>query len=411
MTEPTRRKPAGRHPQQRLTAVHVRSLKKPGRYADGHGLYLFVDGNGAKRWIWRGVVQGKRCDLGLGNAAIISLAYARSEAVRMKAIAWQGGDPRADRKKARRATLTFKDAAIKVHAAHAETFKNDKHKAQWLASLEADVFPVFGNKTVEAVDSADVLKALGAIWTAKPETARRLKQRIKNVLDWAKAAGHRTGDNPVEGVSLVLPRHKGEKRHHASLPYRDVPAFITALKRADTSDAIKLALEFAILTATRTIEVIAARWEEIDLRSRTWTVPASRMKAGREHRVPLSARCVEILKAADALKDGGPFVFPGRSPNSRLSNMAMLMAVRRMGRKDFTVHGFRSSFRNWAEEKARVPKSVSEAALAHVVKDKTEAAYFRSDLFELRRKLMDSWTKFATATPAKGGANERATGL
>ena len=270
-----------------------------------------------------------------------------------------------------------------------------------LASLEADVFPVFGERPVDSIESTDVLTALTAIWTKKPETARRLKQRIKMVLDWAKASGLRTGENPVDGVTRVLPRHKGEQRHHLALPYEQVPALIESVRATDAGVATKLAFEFAILTVARTIEVIGARWEEIDRDSKTWTVPGVRMKAGREHRVPLSGRCLEILVQAKAIADGGPFVFPGRSANTPLSNMVFLMLVRRMKRRDFTPHGFRSSFRDWAAEKTSAPRAVVEAALAHVVKDKTEALYFRSDLFDRRRKLMDTWSKFSTATPAR----------
>lgn len=362
---------------------------------------MFVDPNGAKRWIWRGVIKGKRCDLGIGPIALVSLADARAEAVRLKAIAWKGGDPRAERRRERKGTLTFSAAAKQVHAAHAATFKNQKHKTQWLASLEADVFPVFGERPVDAIESADVLKSLSPIWTTKPETARRLKQRIKIVLDWAKASGYRTGENPVDGVAHVLPRHKAQQVHHAALPYADVPAFIELVRTAEAGEATKLAFEFLILTAARTSEVLGARWEEIDREAKTWTIPGVRIKAGREHRVPLSPRSLEILKKAEALADGGPFIFPGRSPKAPLSNMAFLMLLRRMNRTDITAHGFRSSFRDWAAEKTNTPRTVVEAALAHVVKDKTEAAYFRSDLFELRRKLMDNWTRCATARPTK----------
>lgn len=397
----TRRKPEGRHPQQRLTAVHVRSIKKPGRYADGNGLYLFVDKNGAKRWIWRGVVRGKRCDLGVGPVALVSLADARAEAVKLKTLAWKGGDPLAERRREKRPMLTFREAAKQVHAAHAATFKNEKHKAQWLASLEADVFPVFGDRLVDAIDSADVLKALGSIWTTKPETARRLKQRIKVVMDWAKASGYRTGDNPVEGVARVLPRHKTQQNHHAALPYAEVPAFVQAVRAADANDVTKLAFEFLILTAARTSEVLGARWDEIDLESETWTIPGLRIKAGREHRVPLSSRCVEILKQAQSLSDGGALVFPGRAPKVPLSNMTFLMLLRRMGRENITAHGFRSSFRDWAEERTNTPRSVVESSLAHIVKDKTEAAYFRSDLLERRRTLMNAWASVVTAPSAK----------
>jgi integrase len=296
---------------------------------------------------------------------------------------------------------TFKEAAQKVHAAHAATFKNAKHAAQWLASLEADVFPVFGARPINAIESGDVLKALSPIWTTKAETARRLKQRIKVVLDWAKASGYRSGDNPVDGLTKVLPRARQAPTHHPALPYAHVPAFVQALRETDAGESTKLAFEFLILTAARTSEVLGARWEEVDRESKTWTIPGARIKAGREHRVPLAARSLELLKKAEALADGGPFVFPGRSPKAPLSNMAFLMRLRRMKRTDITAHGFRSSFRDSAAEKTNTPRAVVEAALAHVIKDKTEAAYFRSDLFELRRKFMDSWDRVATLTPAK----------
>jgi integrase len=399
MSATSGRKPRGRHPHQRLTALHVRHLKK-GRYADGHGLYLFVEENGAKRWIWRGIIKGRRRDLGLGPIALVSLAEARAEALRIKTLVWKGGDPREERRRERKTVPTFRKAAKEVHAAHAATFRNEKHKTQWLSSLEADVFPVFGDRTVDTIESADVLRALTPIWNSKPETARRLKQRIRVVLDWAKASGHRSGDNPVDGITLVLPRSKKEKNHHPALPYAKVPAFLPTVRAADATMATKLAFEFLILTAARTSEVLMARWDEMDLEAKTWTIPALRMKAGREHRVPLSARCVELVESAKTIADGGPFVFPGRSPKAPLSNMAFLMLLRRVERTDITAHGFRSAFRDWAAEKSNAPRAVVEAALAHVVRDKTEAAYFRSDLFALRRKLMDNWARFATTKPA-----------
>ncbi len=337
----------------------------------------------------------------MGSTQLVKLVDARLKATQLRHLARSGGDPLAERRRERRKALTFKEAAKKVHEAHAATFKSVKHRAQWLASLEADVFPVFGERDVDSIESSDVLKALSPIWTTKPETARRLKQRIKVVLDWAKASGYRSGDNAVEGVAKVLPKVRQTAAHHPALPYRDVPAFVHALREFNTSKSIKLAFEFLILVAARTSEVLEARWEEIDRNGETWTVPADRIKAGREHRVPLSARCLEILDAAKAIADGGPFVFPGRSPKAPLSNMAFLMLLRRMDREDITAHGFRSSFRDWAAEmKATTPRTVVESALAHVVKDKTEAAYFRSDLFELRRELMDAWERFATTEPS-----------
>ena len=283
---------------------------------------------------------------------------------------------------------------------HSATFRNAKHKAQWLASLEADVFPVIGDRPVDAIESADILKVLSPIWTTKPETARRLKQRIKVVFDWAKASGFRSGDNPTEGLTKVLPKHRGEQQHHAALPYQSVPAFITVLRTADTSESIRLAFELLILTATRTNEVLRARWAEVDLDAKVWTIPGVRMKSGREHRVPLSARAFKILKRAKEIADGGPYVFPGRTSTKPLSNMAFLMLLRRLKHDAITTHGFRSSFRDWAAEKTNVPRAVCEAALAHTLRDKTEAAYNRTDLFDRRRELMDTWAKFATTKPA-----------
>jgi len=393
-------KPRGPHPDKRLTAVAIRNLKRPGRYADGNGLYLFVDDSGAKRWILRTVVGGKRRDIGLGSVRLVSLADAREEARQLRRKARDGEDPLAERRRAALPMLTFEDAAKQVHMAHAATFRNEKHKAQWLASLKADVFPVIGRQLVSAIQSSDVLKVLSPIWTTKPETAHRLKQRMKAVFDWAKASGYRTGDNPVEGLTKVLPKVRQAAEHHAALPYVQVPSFLEALRAADANESTRLAFEFLILTATRTGEVVGARWEEIDTDVKTWTIPAARIKAGREHRIPLSQRCLELLERAKAIADDGPFVFPGRSPKAPLSNMVFLMLLRRVERTDITAHGFRSAFRDWAAERTTFSRSVCEAALAHVVKDKTEAAYFRSDLFTQRRKLMDMWAKFAMTKPA-----------
>lgn len=395
-----RRKPRGRHPDKRLTAVGVRSLKAPGRYADGNGLYLFVDDSGAKRWVLRTVVLGTRRDMGLGSAQLVSLLEAREDAARLRRLARRGGDPLAERRKSRVVVPTFRDAAQAVHASHAGSFRNLKHRADWLSSLEMHVFPSLANQRVDAITSADVLKVLGEIWLTTPETARRIRQRLRTIFDWAKASGFRAGDNPVDGVGKVLPRHKGDKSHHAAMPYAQVPAFIETLQTAAAGEPTKLAFEFLVLTAARTSEVIGAQWDEIDLESDTWTVPASRIKAGREHRVPLSPRCVEILTRAKALADGGPYVFPGRYAQTPLSNTVFLMLLRRLQQGDVTGHGFRSAFRDWAAERTNVATTVCEAALAHVVKDKTEAAYFRSDLFDKRRALMVAWATFATATPA-----------
>lgn len=387
----------------RLTALRVKTLKIPGRYGDGNGLYLLVDPTGSKRWLLRVVINGKRSDLGLGSVDTRTLAEARDEAARLRKIARNGGDPRAQRRRERLTVPTFKAAATAVHADHAKTFRNVKHRAQWLQSLENDVFPAIGARLVDSITSADVLKVLAPIWTKKPETARRLKQRIKVVLDWATVAGHRPAElaNPVAGITRGLPRHKGDKAHHPALPYQQVPAFLQTVREMDANDITKIAFEFLLLTAARTSEVIGARWEEIDRDTAVWTIPGTRIKSSREHRVPLSARCLELLGRAEALADGGPFVFAGRYQDRPLSSMVFLMMLRRLKREDIVVHGFRSSFRDWAAERTNFPRAVCEAALAHVVKDKTEAAYFRSDLLEQRRSLMDTWAAFVTAAPAQ----------
>jgi integrase len=223
---------------------------------------------------------------------------------------------------------------------------------------------------------------------------------MKLVFDWAKASGFREGDNPTDGITKVLPKHKDDQQHHAALPYSSVPQFLTTLQTLPTmNEAVRLGLEFLILTATRTNEVQRARWAEIDVETRTWTIPAARMKSSREHRVPLSARALELLEQARALSPNDGWIFPGSKPGKSLSNMTFLKACRRIA-ADITTHGFRSSFRDWCEEKTTTPRSVAESALAHVVRDQTEAAYRRTDLFERRRKLMDAWAKFATSTPA-----------
>jgi len=397
-------RPRGRHPDKRLTVVRVRTLKTPGRYADGNGLYLVIDPSGAKRWIWRGKIQGKRCDAGLGSVKSVALIDARDQAAQFRREARAGKDPLGDRRRARHReenpVPTFKAAARAVHKDHSKTFRNAKHRAQWLASLEQYAFPLLGERRVDSIEASDVLKVLAPIWTTTPETARRVKQRIKVVFDWTKASGFRSGDNPTDGLTKVLPKHRGEKKHHAALPYAAVPAFILELRTTDASPSIRLAFELLILTATRTSEVRDATWAEVDLEAKVWTIPGARMKAGREHRVPLSERACELFQQARVYAAGSRYVFPGRTDERPLSNMVFLMLLRRMERDDITVHGFRSSFRDWAAEKTNVPRAVCEAALAHAVQDKTEAAYFRSDLFEQRRSLMDTWAKFATAKPA-----------
>lgn len=291
----------GRHPDRVLTAVKVKALKEPGRYADGNGLYLIVEPSGAKRWMLRIMVQGRRRDIGLGGAQLVTLSDAREQTTTLRKIARNGGDPVAERK-AKVGVLTFAEAARRVHIEHAVAWGNKKHTDQWLSTLVAYVFPTLGERRVDQIDTPDVLKVLSPIWLKKPETARRVKQRIGTVLDWAKAAGFRSGDNIVHGVSKGLPKQPERRRHHAALPYAEVPAFVRTLRACDSNEPTKLAFEFLILTATRTNEVLQARWTEV--KDGVWTITAERMKARREHRVPLSPRCLEILRRAKDFSDG-----------------------------------------------------------------------------------------------------------
>lgn len=384
----------GKHPDKALTAVRVRQLKEPGRYADGNGLYLVVDPSAAKRWLLRLVVQGRRRDIGLGGANIITLAEARDRALDYRRTAREGGDPLAERRKAREIVPTFAEAAERVHAEHKVAWANAKHAQQWINTLRQYACPQLGARRVDQIDTPDVLRVLAPIWLTKPETARRVRQRIGTVLDWAKAAGHRSGENPVEGVAKGLPKQGDRDEHHAALPYADVPGFIIRLRGSEAGEGARLAFEFLILTAARTSEVLGARWDEINVTERLWAVPAARMKAKREHRVPLSERSLKILARARELAAGSALVFPGRSGEKPLSNMVFLMLLRRMGLPS-TAHGFRSSFRDWAGERASLPREVAEMALAHTVENRVEAAYARSDLLDRRRELMEQWTRFA----------------
>jgi integrase len=393
-------KQTGPHPHHKLSPPAVNALKKAGRYADGNGLYLVVSKTGSKKWILRTVVQGRRTDIGLGGLSTTTLAKARKKAADMREVARDGGNPIAERRKARTNAPTFKEAAILVHADHSKTWKNEKHAAQWINTLKEYAFPYFGDQQVNQIGTAEVLKVLSQIWLTKPETARRVRQRIGTVMDWAKAAGHRVGDNPINGIEKGLPKQPKQQDHHAALPYSDLSLFITEMRKSNANESTRLAFEFLILTATRTSEVILAEWSEIDFEQKAWTIPAERMKAGKKYRVPLSSRCIEILERAKGLSDRGQYVFPGRTAKKPLSTMVFLMVIRRIG-KDITAHGFRSTFRDWAAERTNFPREVCEMALAHSVSDKTEAAYLRGDIFDKRRDLMDTWAAFACAE--KGG--------
>lgn len=382
----------GAHPRNKLTAAAVRKLG-PGMYADGNGLYLVVDASGARRWALRTVVHGRRREIGLGPVSLVGLGEARQEARQLRLVARQGGDPIAERDRGKRVSLTFEEAARKVHAEHiAPHSRNAKHVAQWLSTVETYAFPTMGKLPMHVVEQADVLRVLAPIWTEKPETARRVRQRLRTVLDWARAAGHREGVNPVEGVEQGLPKQRDRAAHHAALPWRDLPDLMPRLEVVGGMGA--LALRFAILTAARSGEVRGATWGEIDLDAKVWTIPPERMKAGRAHRVPFSDASLAVLETAKRLATRSErLVFPSAKAGRPLSDMTLAAVLKRLS-VPATVHGFRSTFRDWAEEATGFPHEVKEAALAHTLRDKVEAAYRRTDLFEKRRKLMGSWSRF-----------------
>jgi integrase len=391
----------------RLTALKVDRAKRPGMYADGGGLYLRVTHSGTKNWVFRFMLNGRPRWMGVGPLHIIGLAEARNRAAGFRLQRHDGIDPierrRAERLGARldaAKAVTFKECAATYIASHRAGWRNPKHAAQWEATLKTYAEPVIGGLSVQAVDTALVLKVLEPIWTVKPETAGRVRGRMESILDWAKVRGYRAGENPARWrghLDKLLPVRSKVRRveHHAALPYAELPGFLASLREQEGIAA--RALEFAILTAARTGES-AARWGEMDLLDKTWTLPASRMKSGREHRVPLSPRALAILKEMQAHRHADDaFVFPGAKPVRPLSNMAFLMLLRRMGRGDVTAHGFRSSFRDWAAERTNFPSEVAEMALAHAVGNAVEAAYRRGDLFDKRRRLMDAWATFCTA--------------
>lgn len=305
----------------------------------------------------------------------------------------------AERRKAREVVPTFAEAAERVHAEHQAGWSNKKRAQQWINTLRQYANPMLGRSRVDQIETSDILKALSPIWLTKPETARRVRQRIGTVLDWAKAAGFRSGDNPVAGVSKGLPRQTDRDDHHNALPYERVADFIRQLRASDNSEIVRLAFEFLILTAARTSEVLGAKWTEVGFAEKIWTVPAERMKAGRQHRVPLAARAVEILNRAREIGGGSEYVFPGRAGTRPLSNMVFLMTLRRM-KLDVTAQGFRSSFRDWAAEQTNFPREVCEMALAHPIENKVE--YRRGDLFEKRRELMMAWESLNVPAPEHG---------
>jgi integrase len=385
----------------RLSDVKIRTLRKKGLHADGLGLYLKVTESGSKSWILRFAMGGKRRDMGLGVYPSISLAGARELAKDAHTAIQRGIDPvdfRRDRVAGTRSetkVTTFGEAGRRYMDAHEAGWKNEKHRWQWKQTLEDVAGPILGEMSVAAINTNHVLKVLEPIWHKKPETATRLRGRIEAVLDWCKARGLCSGENPARWrghLDKLLPaRAKFRKvKHHAALPWREIPEFMRELRAVQSISA--RALEFTILTAARTGETIGATSQEIDQRAATWTIPPERMKAGVEHRVPLTAAALATLDAVPRF-EGNPYLFPGGRRGQGFSNMAMLKLLREM-RPGMTVHGFRSSFRDWVAEMTSFPRELAEVALAHIVGNAVERAYQRGDLFEKRRKLMEAWADF-----------------
>lgn len=397
-----------RNARNKLTATGVKRASKPGLYADGAGLFLQVtkgiDGEPRKSWVLRyRSPSGRSREMGLGSIGVVDLVRARAKAETARTLIGGGVDPIENRKleriraaAAEATTVTFRQAAERFLEAHVETWKNPKHRQQWENTLKNYVYDVFGDIPVNEVNRNLVLRVIEPIWKTKTETANRIRSRIERILDWAKARELRSGENPAQwrgGLSHVLPPRKTAQRvkHHPALAYGEMPAFMAALRKRNGLGA--KALEFAILTACRTNEALRATWQEIDLEAATWTIPAERMKAGREHRVPLSAAAIALLRP---LKIGAPtdWVFPGFKKGKPLSDMTLLATLKNMNRDDLTVHGFRSTFRDWASEKTEFQGEVAEAALAHAIGDKVEAAYRRGDLIDKRRQLMEAWASY-----------------
>ena len=391
-----------RGPNKTLTAKAIEKLTEPGRYAVGAGAYLQISKRGTKAWLFRYQRDGKARQMGLGPCALVTLAEARAKAVEARKALLEGYDP-LEAKAARRANarleaakgLTFRDCAEQMISSHEAAWKNLKHRAQWRSTLATYCYPAFGELPVANVDTGLVLKSIEPIWTAKPETAGRVRGRIEAVLDWAKARGYRDGENPARWrghLDKLLPNRRKVRsvRNHPALPHAELPGFMAELRSRQSVSA--RALEFAILTAARTSEVIGATWPEIhDIAAKVWTIPAERMKAGKEHRVPLSERAVELLTALPR-EDNNPFVFVGGRAGKPLSNMAMLELLRGMRPgSGYVPHGFRSTFRDWVAEQTSYSSEVVEMALAHAIESKVEAAYRRSDLFDKRAHLMRDW--------------------
>jgi integrase len=383
----------------KLTVRFLQSIIEPRKYHDGggFGLYLRVDKSGSKFWIQRIVINGKRRELGLGSFPITTLAAAREAALKNKRMVREGGDP-LKAKQALRSIPTFEEASLKVYELNRPTWTNAKHASQFINTLRTYAFPIIGEKKISEIETSDVMAVLTPFWTVKPETARRVRQRIGIVMKWAIAQGYRDYD-PAQNVKEALPRQNKVQNHRKALHYSEVADCIKTIQNSNAAASTKLTLEFLILTASRSGEVRNACWDEFTLEGNQqspvpiWRIPAPRMKAKQEHIVPLSKRCMTILGQAKGLSDGSGLVFTGTKPGKALSDMTLSKLVKELG-YDAHVHGFRTSFKTWAQEKTDFPDEVSVIALAHTISNKAKAAYARSNLLEKRAELMESWAGY-----------------
>jgi integrase len=381
----------------RLSAAKVRQVLEAGKYYDGNGLFLRVEPTGSKRWVQRLTIHGKQREIGLGAADLVTLAEARDAAIENRKLARAGGDPLAA-KRNRVAVPTFNEAVQKVIELYSPTWRNAKHAAQFRNTLVTYAGPIIGAKPVSEVTSADVLRVLTPIWTSKAETARRVKQRIGTVMKWAVAAGHRN-DDPCAALTQALPKSGQKVEHRKSLLYQEVAGCIATINESAAAPSTKLAMEFLILTAARSGEVRGATWDEIDLDGKVWHIPGGRMKGKIDHIVPLSSRAVEVLVTARQLGSVG-LLFPGIKGGKPLSDMTLSKLVKELG-YPCDVHGFRTSFRTWVQEKTNTPFEVAERALAHKTRNAVVAAYARSDLMEKRRQLMQRWADYLGSAEGK----------
>lgn len=377
-----------------LSATAVKNFHNPGKYYDQHGLFLRIEPTGSRRWVQRVNVAGRQREIGLGSAELVSLAEARELAVSNKKLAKAGGDPLAA-KKERIAVPSFNEAIDKVIELNAPTWTNAKHANQFKSTLTNYVTPKLGRRPVNDIHAADILSVLQSIWVEKNETARRVKQRISTIMKWAIAQGFRN-DDPTLTLNQVLPKLNRKIKHRASLPYTEVSKCLDSVRKSDAMVSTKLAIELLVLTATRSGEVRLADWNEINYEDRTWTIPASRMKTKEKHIIPLSDRALELLNEARKLSEIG-LIFPGMRSGRPISDMTMSKLIKVLGYQ-VDIHGFRTSFRTWAQEQTNTSREVAERALAHKISNKVEAAYARSDLFEKRRKLMNTWASYLTSS-------------